>query len=85
MFSKIMKLITNLSTIMGKQRINQSELSRKTGIRQATIFQYYNDYWISIKREHIEKICHALNCTVSELFVFEDDKDTALPSKQERR
>lgn len=80
-----MKLVTNLSTIMGKQRINQSELSRKTGIRQATIFQYYNDYWISIKREHIEKICEALNCTMSELFVLEDDKEIALPPKQQGR
>ena len=79
-----MKLVTNLSAIMGKQRINQSELSRKTGIRQATIFQYYNDFWISIKREHIEKICEALNCSVSELFILEeqqDDKITALPPK----
>lgn len=79
-----MKLVTNLSAIMGKQRINQSELSRKTGIRQATIFQYYNDFWISIKREHIEKICEALNCSVSELFILEDTKKTAPPPKQER-
>ena len=63
-----MKLETNLSRIMGEKRINQRQLSKRTGIRTATIFNYYNDYWISIKREHIEKICEALNCSVTDLF-----------------
>lgn len=63
-----MKLVTNLSAIMGKQRMTQAELSRKTGIRQATIFQYYNDFWLSVKREHIEKICDTLHCSVNDLF-----------------
>ena len=69
-----MYLRTNLSTIMGSQRMTQSELSRKTGIRQATIFQYYNDLWISIKKEHIEKICEALNCEITDIFVLEKEK-----------
>lgn len=59
---------------MGRQRISQSELSRRTGIRQATIFLYYNDLWKSIKREHIEKICDALHCDVKDLFYFEKEK-----------
>ena len=65
-----MKLVTNLSRIMGEKRINQRQLSKMTGIRTATIFNYYNDYWISIKRNHIEKICEALGCTCEDLFII---------------
>lgn len=50
--------------------MTQADLSRKTGIRQATIFNYYNDFWISVKREHIEKICSVLDCDISDLFIL---------------
>lgn len=68
-----LKIKSNLSTLLGQKRMTQAELSRKTGIRQATIFNYYNDFWISAKREHIEKICSVLNCDVSDLFIIEKE------------
>lgn len=33
----------NLSAILGKKRITQAELSRKTGIRPATINEMYHE------------------------------------------
>lgn len=77
-----MHLKTNLSTIMGRQRMSQSELSRRTGIRQATIFLYYNDLWKSIKKEHIEKICEVLNCEITDIFVLEEEETKQHPFKE---
>ena len=63
-----MKLITNLPLLLGKKKMTQKDLSQKTGIRAATINEYYNDIWKSIKKSHIEKICRTLNCDIAELF-----------------
>ena len=66
-----MELKTKLSAILGEKRMSQSELSKKTGIRAATINEYYNDIWRSIKKKHIEQICKTLNCDISDLFILE--------------
>ena len=66
-----MELKTKLSSILGEKRMTQSELSKKTGIRAATINEYYNDIWKSIKKKHIEEICKTLNCNIDDLFTLE--------------
>lgn len=64
------KIITTLSRTMGEKRITQAELSRLTGIRAATINEYYNGIWRSIKKVHIEKICEALKCNIDDIFML---------------
>ena len=64
------KIITTLSRTMGEKRITQAELSRLTGIRAATIKEYYNGIWRSIKKVHIEKICEALKCNIDDIFML---------------
>ena len=64
------KVITTLSKTMGEKRITQAELSRLTGIRAATINEYYNGIWRSIKRTHIEKICEVLHCNIEDIFIL---------------
>ena len=56
-----------LSTRLGERRWTQAHLSRKTGIRAATINEYYNEIAESIKLEHLERICEALDCDVSDV------------------
>lgn len=64
----------NLSRLLGERKMTQIELSRKTGIRNSTINDLYHEIAISIKFEHINKICEVLNCTTADLFDYIPDK-----------
>ncbi len=65
----------HLSRILGEKRLNQSQLSRKTGIRPNTICEYYNEIADSIKFEHINSICKALDCSASDLIEYIPDEN----------
>lgn len=56
-----------LSKLLGEQRMTQSELAKITGIRPSTISEIYNEVCSRIRIDHIEKICIALHCNVSDL------------------
>ena len=60
----------NLSTLLGKNRESQLELARKTGIRPNTINDLYHELAISVKLEHLDKICEELDCELSELLEY---------------
>ena len=60
----------HLSKLLGERKMTQNELSRKTGIRNSTINELYHEIAISIKFEHIDKICEVLDCTADELFEY---------------
>lgn len=60
----------NLSTILGKKRITQAELSRKTGIRPATINEMYHEITERVNLIYLDKICEALNCDISDLLEY---------------
>ncbi len=65
----------HLSKIMGEKRITQAQLARKTGIRPNTINDIYYEFCVSLKKEHIDKICKALDCTVNELLEYIPDDE----------
>ena len=56
---------------MGERRMSQVALARKTGIRPATINEMYNEFSVRVNLEHLDKICEALDCDLSELLVYE--------------
>jgi putative transcriptional regulator len=66
---------------LGESRMKQAELSRKTGIRAATINELYHEFAESVKLEHLDKICEALNCRLDELIV----RDAELTPEQRRQ
>lgn len=66
-------LQTNLSGILGKRRIKQLELVKKTGLSPTTVGSVYHDNWKHISRETIEKICAALEIDIVELFELVED------------
>lgn len=70
-----MKLFINLPVLLAQRNMNQSDLSKKTKIRAATINEYYNNIWVSIKKSHIEKICEVLECDIDEVFILETKTD----------
>lgn len=59
-----------LSALLGERRMSQIELSRKTGIRPATINEIYNEFAVRVNLEHLDRICDVLGCDLSELLVY---------------
>lgn len=64
----------HLSRLLGERRMTQLELSRQTGIRNNTINDLYHEISVSVKIEHIDKICEVLNCSVSDLIEYKPNR-----------
>lgn len=60
-----------LSKKLGEVRWTQADLARKTGIRPATISEMYHEVCARINLEHLDLICEALECDLSEILVYE--------------
>ena len=58
-----------LSRKLGELRWTQADLSRATGIRPNTINEYYHEIAERINLEHLDLICEALGCDVSEIII----------------
>lgn len=59
-----------LSKLLGERRWTQADLSRATGIRAATINEYYHELAERVTLRHLELICEALDCDLSDLLVL---------------
>ena len=55
-----------LSTRLGELRWTQADLARKTGIRPSTINDLYHEMAERINLEHLDLICEALDCDISD-------------------
>jgi len=64
-----MAIKVQLSTCLGAKRWTQADLSRATGIRSNTISELYHDLVERINLDHLDLICEALDCEVSDLIV----------------
>ena len=60
-----------LSRKLGELRWTQADLARATGIRPNTINDLYHDIAERVNLEHLDLICEALNCDLSEILVRE--------------
>ena len=58
-----------LSTHLGERRWTQADLARKTGIRPSTINELYHDICERVNIDHLDKICEALGCDISDILV----------------
>lgn len=63
-----------LSRKMGELRVTQAELSRATGIRANTINDLYHDFAERVTLEHLDKICEALHCELSDIVEYFPNK-----------
>ncbi len=63
-----------LSTRLGERRWTQADLARATGIRPSTINEMYHELIERINLEHLDLICEALECDLSDLIVREPNK-----------
>lgn len=58
-----------LSARLGEKRLTQAYLARMTGIRPATINELYHEIADRVSLEHLDLICEALDCDLSDLIV----------------
>ena len=56
-----------LSRKLGELRWTQADLARATGIRPSTICEYYHEIAERINLDHLDLICEALGCDLSEI------------------
>ena len=65
-----------LSDLLGKHKMTQKALAEETNIRPATISKMYYEESKRIDIKHLNNICKAFNCEISELLEYiPDGKD----------
>lgn len=65
----------HLSELLGKRKMTQAELARKTGIRPNTINEMYWELIERVNLNHIETICKELNCSIGELLEISEKNE----------
>ena len=60
----------HLSRILGELRITQAELAKKTGIRAATINEYYHELVERVNLDYLSRICEVLDCDITEILEY---------------
>lgn len=75
-----------LSKLLGERRWTQADLSRATGIRAATINEYYHELVERVTLKHLELICRELDCDLSDLLVLvPEEEEYKIPLKPKRK
>ena len=70
-----------LSTRLGERRWSQADLARATGIRPSTINDLYHEIAERVNLEHLDLICEALGCELSDLMIREENKETRVKTR----
>lgn len=73
-----------LSDLLGKHKMNQKTISKLTNIRPATISKMYYEEIKRIDIKHIDSLCKAFNCEVSELFEYIPTPEDKEKDKKEK-
>lgn len=63
-----------LSVRLGERRLTQARLAQITGIRPSTINEIYHELSDRINLEHLDLICEAIDCDISDIIVREENK-----------
>lgn len=74
-----------LSRKLGELRMTQADLARKTGIRHNTINEMYHELCERVNLDHLDLICEALDCDLSELLVREPGNIKRTKSRSGKR
>lgn len=57
----------NLENLLKSRGMTQRQLAYRANIRPATINEYYNNVWKSVKRKHLEAFCEIFKCDVQDI------------------
>lgn len=69
-----------LSKLLGELRWTQADLARKAGIRPTTINLIYHELVDRVNLEHLDLICEALDCKLSDLLVYVPNSEPKCPN-----
>ena len=64
-----------LSDLMGKHKMTQKDIAKKTGIRPNTVSMYYHETVRHIDINHINELCKLFNCQPGDLFEYIEDEN----------
>ena len=64
----------DLRTLMFYKNVNQTKLSKDTGISPSVINRYYNNNFNNINKSDIDKLCNYFECSVGDLIKLEEVK-----------
>ncbi len=70
-----------LSTRLGELRWTQADLARATGIRPSTINELYHELSARVNLEHLDLICEALECDLSDIIIRVPGSDVQTKSR----
>jgi putative transcriptional regulator len=65
----------HLSRKLGEVRWSQATLARVTEIRPSTISDLYNEMADRVNLDHLDRICKALDCPLSDIIEYIPDKE----------
>lgn len=71
-----------LSRKLGELRWSQADLARATGIRPTTINDLYHEMAERVNLEHLDLICEALDCDLSEILVRTENSERRTKSRR---
>jgi putative transcriptional regulator len=74
-----------LSRVMGDRRINQAELSKRTGINKNTISDLYHDLTDRVSLTQIDTICDTLNCSLEEILEWTPNKKRSVDPRSSKK
>ena len=72
-----------LSKLLGEKRLTQADIARMTGIRAGTINDLYHEIATRISLEHLDLLCEALDCDISDLLT-RSERDSPYVAQQLR-
>ncbi len=64
-----------LSEIMGRQRVNVSDLARRTGVTRNTVAKLYHGEAQQVDLRVLDRVCWALGVQPGDLLVYEPDEE----------
>lgn len=70
-----------LSRKLGELRWTQSDLARATGIRPNTISDLYNGMSDRISFSHLDLICEALDCDITDIIIRVPNEQRTVKSR----
>lgn len=68
----------HLSTLMGRDKLRISDVSRLTGLNRSTVTSLYKETVTRVDVAAIDALCNLFRCSVGELFEHVPDADGSL-------